>query len=291
MRFLINRQNYTRLFAIVLCLALVSCSQVKLAYGFLDNWIRWQAQAYISVTPEQKMLLKNLSKSFHQWHRENELEDYAAFLAALEQRFAQQQLIEQDFYDTFEQVETLWTRSEQQLKRSAEQFLVTLTPEQHQEIIDQLIEEQTDFQQTYLLRSTEEATESKSKGVTKVLKRFIGRLTKEQEQIVYHWAEKQQDTAVFMLHQQLLWRSQFIHSLNQTAPQQSTATLLLKRAEPVGQKHADQEAHNRALTRQMIMQLHQSLTEKQQERLNKTLRSYQKDLLALSGNSERGQKQ
>ena len=73
----------------VLAISLVvlpGCSMMRLGYGYLDTYAAWKANEYFDLESHQKDDFQRRFDRLHEWHRYQELPDYAAFLAKARQR-------------------------------------------------------------------------------------------------------------------------------------------------------------------------------------------------------------
>lgn len=78
-----------RLLIVFLCLLLTSgCSMVRLGYGHLDNVASWMAHDYFDLEPAQRDQFVRRFEQLHQWHRHEQLPEYAQFLGDIRKRAA-----------------------------------------------------------------------------------------------------------------------------------------------------------------------------------------------------------
>lgn len=68
-----------------LALALAACSAIKLGYNTLDDVAYWWLDSYVDFTDEQAPRVREDLARLHQWHRANELPQFAALLARMEE--------------------------------------------------------------------------------------------------------------------------------------------------------------------------------------------------------------
>ena len=72
---------------VLLCAVLLaSCSSTKLGYRFADTLLMQRLDTYFDLDPRQEQSTAEALRTLHRWHRQNELAEYAQFLAAAEQR-------------------------------------------------------------------------------------------------------------------------------------------------------------------------------------------------------------
>ncbi|MBI4204808.1 MAG: hypothetical protein HY527_07260 [Betaproteobacteria bacterium] len=76
------RQIMVRLLAIACCVGLLAgCSMLRLGYSQLDTIAAWRANEYFDLDAQQKDAFLQRFNRLHEWHRYEQLPDYAVFLA------------------------------------------------------------------------------------------------------------------------------------------------------------------------------------------------------------------
>lgn len=75
---------------LVACLLamLGGCSAIRTLYDQAEHLVAWRLDDYFDLTAEQRAAFHSRFAPLHAWHRRNELQRYAALLAAAEQRLA-----------------------------------------------------------------------------------------------------------------------------------------------------------------------------------------------------------
>jgi len=271
---------------IATCCLLASCTKTKLAYGFLDNWLRWQTENYFDPSAEQKDLLKRLTKQFQTWHRHNELEELANLIGRSAQTLSQPTLVESDIKTMVENIKTMYQRNATQLSVIAEQILPTLSTEQITQIIAQINKEITTYQEESVAISNQEMIDKRNESMSDFLADKVGKLTPQQQQLIERWAAQQANLAALNLMQQLLWRNKFtdlLHAdLTDTATRKAACDLIFNEADFVNADHERLIMADRKKTAQMIAELHRTLTEKQRNNLQTRLKRYEQDFRELS---------
>jgi hypothetical protein len=61
---------------------LAGCNLLSVGYGHLDTYAAWQAAEYFDLDTHQRQEFKARFDRLHEWHRTEQLPDYAKFLAA-----------------------------------------------------------------------------------------------------------------------------------------------------------------------------------------------------------------
>ncbi|BFM08483.1 DUF6279 family lipoprotein [Halioxenophilus aromaticivorans] len=275
----------TLLAAVLLCL-LTSCTKTKLAYSFLDNWLRWETENYVDLNSEQKQLLKTQSKQFHQWHRANELIPLAELAGDSADLFNQPAISVQEIEQLLDQSEKLYQRSADQLRKLSDALLPTLSSEQTQQIMDKLDEQIQEYQEEYLAVSPSQRIEDRAENMADFLKGIVGKLTDDQQQLLNFWSQHQVGLAAEGLLQQRLWQQAFRTKLAEDTYSPTDlddlAELIFAEMAPLNDQHQQVVLANRQRTYAMIADFHGTLTTKQKEKLNRQLTTYQQDFLALA---------
>jgi hypothetical protein len=76
----------TTIAALLALIALAGCNMLRLGYGQIDVYAAWQADAYFGLDQAQRQEFNKRFDRLHEWHRHNQLPEYAAFLAAMKER-------------------------------------------------------------------------------------------------------------------------------------------------------------------------------------------------------------
>ena len=118
--------------AIVLALMLAmlaGCSMVRIGYPQLDTIAVWTADEYFDLDPEQKQEFRRRFERFHEWHRYEQLPDYAVFLAETKARL-QKDLTRDDALWVTEGVRARYRTFVMYAADDAAAMLMSVTPAQ-----------------------------------------------------------------------------------------------------------------------------------------------------------------
>jgi hypothetical protein len=191
-----NRENgavrphfLLRALAALLCAAvLAGCSMLRIGYPQLDSIAGWIADDYFDLDQEQKQEFRKRFARFHEWHRYDQLPDYAEFLTQTKARL--------DKGLTREDVRWL-TNGVQQRYRVAVRFaaddaaaiLMTITPEQLENLQQQWDKANRRFVREYRLDgSAEEQRRATGRRVLARVRDWVGHLDDAQDQQILAWA-------------------------------------------------------------------------------------------------------
>ena len=170
--------------AMLLALSLAvlpGCSLLRFGYGQLDTFAVWTADDYFDLEPEQKHDFQKRFDRLHEWHRYEQLPDYAAFFTSAGAR-VKKGLAREDIAWISE---GLRDRYRAIIRRSADEaaaFLTTVTPAQLDALRRQFEKDNRRFVREYHLEDgAGEQQRAATKRVLVRIRDWTGRLNDEQE--------------------------------------------------------------------------------------------------------------
>lgn len=176
-------RTLVRIIAIACCVGvLAGCSMVRLGYGKLDTIAAWRANEYFDLDARQKDEFLQRFRTLHEWHRYEQLPDYAAFLHRARARFdkplTREALIW--FVDGVkERYETIVERG----AGDAAALLMTVTPAQLHALQRQWEKDNKNFAREHRLGgSAEDIMRARAQRMLEQARDWAGGLTPEQEQ-------------------------------------------------------------------------------------------------------------
>ncbi|MBI3068023.1 MAG: hypothetical protein HYY79_03840 [Betaproteobacteria bacterium] len=115
----------------LLALVLVAgCSAVRIGYGQLDTILAWTLDEYFDLDPRQKHELNVRLDRLLEWHRYEQLPDYARFLTATKARLQQRPMTREDMVWFLDGVRARYRAIVERGVADAADILATLAPEQ-----------------------------------------------------------------------------------------------------------------------------------------------------------------
>lgn len=160
---------------------LPGCSMLRFAYGQLDTYAVWTVDDYFDLEPEQKHAFQKRFDRLHEWHRYEQLPDYAVFLTSVGVR-VQKELAQEDIVWISE---GLRDRYRTIIRRSADDaaaLLRTVTPAQLEALRHQFEKDNRRFVREYHLEDgADEQRRAAAKRVLSRIRDWTGRLSDEQE--------------------------------------------------------------------------------------------------------------
>jgi hypothetical protein len=169
---------------LIVCVLLVSGCSTRFIYERLDTFAAWYLESLVSLNDGQRSELRAWLERTLAWHRESELERYAAFVSDLSATVAQPG--SPDSYDALRiRFQGLIDDLIAKTAPEASQLLLRLSPQQVDELLENL-EKRTS-------KSTKESAElvaddkwrpRQTKGFIKQMKRWTGSVTPQQKALI-----------------------------------------------------------------------------------------------------------
>ena len=172
-----------RALLVALSLAVLGgCSLLRFGYGQLDHYAAWQADAYFDLDADQKQEFNKRFDRLHEWHRHEQLPDYAAFLNAIRGRF-QNGLTREDVLWVMEGVKARYRNLINHSAHDMAAMLLAVTPAQLETLRRKWDRDNRRFAREYHLGdSAEEQREARLRRLLSRISDWTGHLGHEQEQ-------------------------------------------------------------------------------------------------------------
>jgi hypothetical protein len=171
-----------RVLLLTLCFgALAGCSMLRFGYGQLDIYTAWTADEYFDLDAAQKQQFRKRFERLHEWHRQEQLPDYSAFLAGARER-AQKGLSRDDVLWIVDGIRERYRGLVNRGADDAAALLATVTPAQLETLQRQWDRDNRRFVRDY--RLDDSAEEQRRAAVQRAVSRvrdWAGSLTEEQE--------------------------------------------------------------------------------------------------------------
>ena len=168
--------------AALLALSLAGCNMLRFGYGQIDVYAGWQADAYFNLDPDQRQEFNKRFVRLHEWHRQTQLPDYAAFLTAIRERIRKGASSE----DARWVMDGVMSRYRALVKHSADDMaavLMTVTPAQLEHLKQRWEKDNRRFEREHKLREgAQEQRRAASRRALERVRDWTGNLTLEQEE-------------------------------------------------------------------------------------------------------------
>jgi hypothetical protein len=161
---------------------LAGCSMVRLGYGQLDTVAAWRAEQYFDIDSVQKEDFLRRFRPLHEWHRREQLPDYAAFLDAFGAR-VQKGLAPADVQWLVDGLRARYAVIAERGAHDAAVLLMTVTPAQLDALQRRFDRDNRRFIRDHRLDSgPEERQRARVRRTLSQLRDWVGPLAPEQEQ-------------------------------------------------------------------------------------------------------------
>jgi len=272
--------------SITLIMVMSACSSTRISYGFLDDWLQWQIDDYITLTTAQQSATDSGINDFHRWHRNTQLRQYSAFIDQFI-RLAQQQTIDaKDLNPSFDQARQLWQQSVSELLVKNIETLKTLSPKQANTLIDKIEKKQLRNYEDRKSQTPIARQVKRSQKTIKNIKKWLGSINPAQEQHIEQWLSSLAQTDDARRQRQQDWNKALRKLLeNPNAGDYSAqANRLLVEPQTLWRENYRARFNsNKQLTINMITQIHSSMDEQQKRYFINRLNRYKKDFSHLAG--------
>ena len=284
----ILKLNYKALRALLAVLVIsVSTSgcTTKLAYDFLDWGLYWELKDYVKFTRDQRLLVKDEISQLIDWHRSEELPQYADQLEKLSKELKSGITVEQ-LEESYNNLRDSWQRIVIKTLPATVDIISNLNDEQVNDFFEMLIEKEGDDAKKIEKGTNARTLKKREAYVSKKIVGVIGKLNEDQKSLIAQWALSMKPTKELSLAQAIQWRTRMQTVLAERHnKQQLENNLMVLFANPDQLRSASYRRvieKNKRLIMQLLFDLNQTLTKQQRSKLVKKLQSYINDFRDLS---------
>ncbi len=256
---------------------LVGCSSTTFVYNRIDFLLPWYLESYVDLNREQKQDLKQLLIPFFKWHREEELPNYLAIIEDLELTLDASVEFETIAGITYD-VEESWFRLEDRMLLWAIPMTRELSSKQLDGFIQSMQTKTEQSEKEYLNRNLQTYQNDNYKRLRKNLRRFMGGLNKEQLGLVSAASKEM----IRVDGQWIANRKALIEKLKGILEREDGWELALEnishRDDLVAQNYRKTYAHNISVNQNLLVEILNSRTDKQDLKLRTQLLKYKTDI-------------
>ena len=269
--------------AIALCLVLfiTGCSAMIVGYRFLDNFLRWKINEYVTLDFAQGRALNGSLKSFHNWHRKDQLPAYIAFLKQHEKTFQSKDISPEQMMAITNQGMDFLNVSVARLLPGLEDAILTFSPSQVDELIKNLDKEDAEYEDEHFDIPRRMRHLDRRKEMAKRLSPWIGRLNTVQIEKIKAWAETLAFNVPMRREQRKRYRTQLIAVLKSRKDEAKFRRDLKKLVlTPESYWTAEYQTYYRnskKLTMTLLADIMSNLSDTQRLRLMRELQHHQRD--------------
>ncbi|ALU42315.1 DUF6279 family lipoprotein [Pseudoalteromonas rubra] len=274
-----------RKFLLVLALLTMTGCSTKFIYKNADWLSYWYLDDYVSLTDEQEAQFDERLLAWLDWHKSQELTQYAQQLTMLKSDIENDKITLERIGYHREQMLEHWHRLRNKVVPDLVEMAPMLSDAQVSELFDEIAEGEAERTEKRAKRSEQKKHKRWLKERKNNLKRWIGRLSAEQEGRIEQLYEQQVSTAAlwsdYRARYQGELRALFAQPERGEAFKASLSELLMApevyRSEQLNQANEQNSKANQ----QYLLDVYQSLSAKQKKRLVSELEELIEDIESL----------
>ena len=211
------------------CLAvlLAGCSMMRVGYGHLDTYAAWKAGEYFDLEARQKDEFLRRFNRLHEWHRHEQLPEYAAFLAQARKRL-ERPLQHEDVEWFMDGIKVRYARIVARAADDAAALLFTISPAQLDALQQQWDKDNRRFvREQRLAGSIDDIKRARARRTLAHAREWVGSLTHDQEQRIIAMSDALPLTERLRYEDRLRRQREFVQLMKQrgTDRHQFAATL------------------------------------------------------------------
>ncbi len=265
---------------LLLILLLAGCSSTTFIYNRLDFFIPWYLGRYVDLNREQDQHLEELLEPFLVWHRDEELPAYLEWLERAEARL-QQPVTPAQLADMGGEIQQAWGRIE---NRGLELMITlgeSLTDAQMAEFMAELRQQQVEYAEDFD-RDDDDYREQVRENLEDSIESFLGQLDDAQEQMLDRATVQLQRSDQVWLAERARWLD-LLDRLLQRQPgwQDELRHAVATQAEFYSPEYRAVYQYNSAVLYEVIADVLNSRTDKQERHLQRRQDKLRKDLQSL----------
>ncbi|WP_443630144.1 DUF6279 family lipoprotein [Candidatus Njordibacter sp. Uisw_056] len=282
----LNYKALRALLAVLVISVFASGCTIKLAYNFLDWGLYWELKDYVKFNRDQRLQVKNEISQLIDWHRSDELPQYADELEKLSIGLETGMTVEQ-LEKSYDNLRDSWQRIIIKTLPAAVDIISNLNDQQINDFFDMLIEKEGDDAKDIESGTSARTLEEREAYVSEKVSDVIGELNEAQKALIAQWARRMEPTKEFSLVQAIKWRTRMQAAIAQRHDeQQLEKNLMVLFANPNQLRSANYRRvieKNKHLVMQLLFDLNQTLTSQQRSKMVKKLNGFIADFRDLSG--------
>lgn len=279
-----------RLLCISAAILLLTACSTKMSYHFMDWAIEWGLDDYVSLNDQQEDQFDQLLDGFLKWHKSSELPKYAADLRQLRQQIADDSFNADDWQQFIDNVRGHWFNIFAQCFEQMWPLVLSLDDQQVAQINQQLTQEQQELDEEYQDKSREQLLEQADERLIDTLDDWLGRLSKQQKQLVRQYNREREFTTDMWLDYRHQWYQQFKQTLlerDNTPQLKAQLKMLLTAPQQLRSEQYQQKLiQNTHKFGEWLVALKPTLTAKQQRHLLNKLDDLIEDLDELAAEGD-----
>lgn len=270
---------------LLVALFLAGCSSTRLAYRQLDWLLVWWVEDYIPLNDAQEARLETQINSLLDWHCQNELPRYTAWLEDVKAQATQPPLdvseVEARQTDLFNALDRLMRA----IHPTATQLLASLDSAQVKALAQAMADSQQERRDEFVGESPEDQLQKREERTRERAERWLGRLTPSQQDALASWNRSRGNQTTVWLEGRGRWQQALLQSLdNRDAADfpQRIEYLLVNSSAVRGEEYQTMLAESQVAMAQLISDLINQSTPEQRDHLEAEIEELQADFESLT---------
>ena len=284
----ILKLNYRALRALLAVLVIsvsISGCTTKLAYDFLDWGLYWELKDYVKFTRDQRLLVKEEISQLIDWHRSEELPQYAVQLEKLP-ALLENGLTVEHLDEYYNNLRDSWQRIVIKTLPAAVDIISNLNDEQVNDFFEMLIEKEGDDAKEIKNSTNARTLKKREAYVSKKIVGVIGKLNEDQKSLIAQWVRGMKPTKELSLGHAIQWRTRMQTVLakrhNERQLEKKLMVLFANPDQLRSPRYRGVIEKNKRLIMQLLFNFNQTLTSQQRSKLVKKIQGFTEDFRDLS---------
>lgn len=258
-------------FTLLITIFIAGCG-VKTLYNQLDWLIPWYVEDFITLDERQQAELDKRLSGVLVWHRTTQLSEYSAFLRKAKAEIGKGKgITEQQIDEIFLNFDASWRTLMKKVAPDIVDILLSATPEQKQELFDNIETRDEEFYDDFVALSEQERLTDRIEAMQENFERWLGELSEDQKNLIVNYANKFAPIHFDRLQFRYAWRKQFrklMYADPRTAQiRQQLEQLFIDPRFLYTKQYQNKREGNIKLVKQMLLELDSSITPQQFEHL------------------------
>ena len=273
-------QKILKKFSLIILIFLTGCSSTTFVYNRIDFLLPWYLASYVDLSRDQKQYLDELLIPFYSWHRHEELPRYAEIINSVEEILDSEVKVENITLIT-QDIEESWFRLEDELLLWMLPLTKSLSDDQINNFLQVMQTKTIESENRYLKRNDQVYQQDNYNRLRKNLRRFIGRMSKDQLDLVKIASKNMRRTDTEWIQNRKKLVANLGSILQRKEGWERRFISITHRDDLVSKNYRDNYAYNIDVTHHLIAAILNTRTKKQDKKLRAQLSKYQADIETL----------
>jgi hypothetical protein len=274
-------------------LFVVAGCTMKGTYNRLDWMLTEYLESYVELNKTQKAALRQRMQATLEWHRRTQLPAYSLWLKSVKHD-VQQGITQPQVEQHGLQLLVFWRALMVRFSEDMAVLLPQLDAKQREQLFTSFADKNAEYHVDYIQLSLKQQRKNYIKRTKDSFDGWLGSVTRQQQQLIVASADQIQYIAKDVLKTRMRWQLQLreiLRNHKDTATTQVALQKLFVEPETLrSERYKQQLIHNAGIITQLITDVANQLTEKQQKHLFKRIDKYIKLFDELAAEAAQPQK-